>query len=30
VGSGLRTLILRTLGGEKKHYTQRSGVFNAP
>lgn len=27
VGSGLRTLMLRMLGGEKKHFTGRSGVF---
>jgi hypothetical protein len=27
VGSGLRTLMLRMLGGEKKHYTDRSPVF---
>lgn len=29
VGSGLRTLMLRMLGGEKRHYTARSGVFVA-
>ena len=27
VGSGLRTLVLRMLGGEKKHFTARSVVF---
>ncbi|MEO7456366.1 MAG: DUF4390 domain-containing protein [Gemmatimonadaceae bacterium] len=27
VGSGLRTLMLRMLGGEKKHFTARSPVF---
>jgi hypothetical protein len=27
VGSGLRTLMLRMLGGEKKHFTGRSVVF---
>lgn len=29
VGSGLRTLMLRMLGGEKRHYTARSVVFSA-
>ena len=29
VGSGLRTLMLRMLGGEKRHYTARSSVFVA-
>jgi hypothetical protein len=29
VGSGLRTLMLRMLGGEKRHYTARSVVFTA-
>jgi hypothetical protein len=29
VGSGLRTLMLRMLGGEKKHFTGRSVVFLA-
>ena len=29
VGSGLRTLMLRMLGGEKRHYTARSAVFSA-
>ena len=29
VGSGLRTLMLRMLGGEKRHYTARSPVFVA-
>ena len=29
VGSGLRTLMLRMLGGEKKHFTGRSVVFVA-
>jgi hypothetical protein len=29
VGSGLRTLMLRMLGGEKRHYTARSIVFIA-
>jgi hypothetical protein len=29
VGSGLRTLMLRMLGGEKRHYTARSTVFAA-
>ncbi len=29
VGSGLRTLMLRMLGGEKRHYTARSTVFTA-
>lgn len=27
VGNGVRTLMLRMLGGEKRHYTARSGVF---
>jgi hypothetical protein len=27
VGTGLRTLMLRMLGGEKKHFTNRSPVF---
>ena len=27
VGNGLRTLMLRMLGGEKRHYTARSTVF---
>ena len=29
VGSGLRTLMLRMLGGERRHYTARSVVFTA-
>jgi hypothetical protein len=29
VGNGFRTLMLRMLGGEKRHYTARSGVFIA-
>ena len=29
VGSGLRTLMLRMLGAEKRHYTARSGYFIA-
>ena len=29
VGNGVRTLMLRMLGGEKRHYTARSGVFVA-
>ena len=29
VGNGLRTLMLRMLGGEKRHYTARSNVFVA-
>ena len=29
VGNGFRTLMLRMLGGEKRHYTARSGVFVA-
>lgn len=29
VGSGLRTLMLRMLGGERRHYTARSIVFAA-
>jgi hypothetical protein len=29
VGNGLRTLMLRMLGGEKRHYTARSAVFVA-
>lgn len=29
VGSGLRTLVLRMLGGEKRHYAGRSAVFVA-
>ncbi len=29
VGSGLRTLMLRMLGGEKRHYSARSSVFVA-
>ncbi len=29
VGSGLRTLMLRMLGGEKRHYAARSSVFVA-
>jgi hypothetical protein len=29
VGSGLRTLMLRMLGGEKRHYSARSSVFTA-
>jgi hypothetical protein len=27
VGTGLRTLMLRMLGGEKRHFTGRSVVF---
>ena len=29
VGNGVRTLMLRMLGGEKRHFTARSGVFVA-
>ena len=29
VGNGLRTLMLRMLGGEKRHYSARSGAFVA-
>lgn len=29
VGSGVRTLMLRMLGGEKKHYTAKSSYFQA-
>ena len=29
VGNGVRTLMLRMLGGEKRHYTARSAVFVA-
>ena len=29
VGNGVRTLMLRMLGGEKRHYTARSSVFVA-
>jgi hypothetical protein len=29
VGSGVRTLMLRMLGGEKRHYEKRSPVFTA-
>jgi transcriptional regulator of heat shock response len=29
-GNGVRTLMLRMLGGEKKHYEARSGTFAAP
>ena len=29
VGNGLRTLMLRMLGGERRHYTARSAVFTA-
>ena len=29
VGSGLRTLMLRMLGGERRHYTSSSAVFTA-
>lgn len=30
VGSGLRTLMLRMLGGEKQRYLARTGMFTAP
>jgi len=29
VGTGLRTLMLRMLGGEKRHFTGKSVVFVA-
>ena len=29
VGSGVRTLMLRMLGGENRHYERRSGTFSA-
>lgn len=30
LGSGVRTLMLRMLGGERQHYTGRSATFRAP
>ncbi len=30
LGSGVRTLMLRMLGGERQHYTARSPTFRAP
>jgi uncharacterized protein DUF4390 len=30
LGSGVRTLMLRMLGGERQHYTARSATFRAP
>jgi hypothetical protein len=27
IGSGMRTLMLRMLGGEKQHYERRSSTF---
>jgi hypothetical protein len=30
LGSGVRTLMLRMLGGERQHYTGRSSTFRAP
>jgi hypothetical protein len=29
LGSGVRTLMLRMLGGEKRHYEKRSPTFTA-
>ena len=30
LGSGVRTLMLRMLGGEKRHYEKRSATFTLP